>query len=1759
MEKQGKKIKEIINEVFTSKIIEINDIDFYEVINSKFNNFFSGFLLNIIVDSIKNHIILPILNQKNLQILLENEYFNNLIMNQFDKDTFRINPKPKQMINSYKISFFNGFILPKSKFILDNITKYIKEEISNRYFINEENIRKLNIKNANKNKRNIIKKYTNELDRIKENVKVEMFKEDYFEAIFNQSNIYFKEFLLKDYLTYFIIKCFEKYEKNNKNNEKLINFLQIILKLKLQRGNISSAKFDNTLDEFIEIMLFTQGYSKDLFNIFLIFLDLSKFFNNFDGMISQILQENIIKDEISERNNEYIKLVNYHWFLILESLTRAILIYSIELFMNDNNKFYDYFRLFGAIETSLQKLNNKYYLHSKEIFNLRSILKIQEAYKYNYDKFENYYKNIVNNLLQQTLCLYNNDYRNYYKLTSDLKKIFDKSFHEKTEEYINLLSFIFFQQYKALPDEETKIKLIEDFFKNPFLIKKSKILLVETLKDMQPEISKKDEDIFLNLEENPLFFKYRKLFEIYNNIESLEFDELLLFTFENQCQAYFQKIFKNYDRKNNKALYKDLLLENSLDKFIKALKYLSDHKGQFNKLLKFSSIAYIKTYIHFYVEINYHYKKLCDFSQINNVLNDENDNNKLIRTVRNIYLWRVYFRQFENFEQFKNLNYKSHKIPIFKELLDKLSKENNINNNYIFTESFINPVKFNEIKIIETEIFSNKNNFEFNFDEINQSLDILYCALVNKVLSNLYSNNKEAYKEKLKNIYATTKNGIEFKEEGKKLYKYLMNNELFEKNIVQKISEKPLTQEEFEILLYSFRFVLNIQTKENENFYSNLLKANASKFINNNYIPGSFPVFNEYIKSYNSLKVAFTKIEKLGYYICKDCGYLYYVPPCTLPMTEGKCPNGHVIGGHNERCSKKDIRVFPNLEALRRGKTNGSLVPITLEEFKNNYVDKHKPQREKGIVQGFRDIDFVRKQYLSDLNIITFRTLNFILYSFILSAYILNNISKTETNQYLVENLFPHTLFGIIKKGWKLLNDNLKEIGIESVKVFFNVIFDKLMVFMYNLDSCDTREKLENFEKNVNDLILTQIGRAKEINQEYNKLNNELINFNPNNIKEIIINSYEPSLYSQEKYPDIQYYCVSNIYNLDTFTQAFNSLGENKKKYSLINLLINKEGDSTKNVLNMKYLKNINKLINLLIKMYSYKISREDAKKKIFQDELPSIVKTFNERNNIKITKEKFIEEYINPFLESWNIIKTGAVQYKCRILRDLERGEKPLDIKMDNPLYNFLVDDGDKDGGMFLAAAYENFISWQNQFIDYIISNNNFGGILNSYISQLEIEINVQDAVDSEIINIDENIYDTLDNFISSYSMRNIFDINGKQIYYKNYNDIIYNYDLIEEELGKLILPGIKKFKNNNIEFITYLFKGFRGQKSSILVDYNIKYKRQELTEEEKDFINKTLKNINNDKKIYNDIFSSLQILMNEILKENYNQNHLIYDIINNIPKYVILNEHLINLINIKYVQSENNNSFTVNSLVSIFEYFEDLCWEDIQKYIPLDFQIPIDDEIGIKIYRYLIPNKKGKKKIIDKNILIIALKKLISRYIVGTRQDIDINPESELKFNITKEEFWPQNFIDNDSFDIEIEEIFKHKIITGQSFNFYTLLNIDENEIKKREELIEKNKKELENKNIKSIVGINSESNKKTDVNPKTENIVGGGSKDSRNKISLKSSSFENETNSSKRFNETQESEPAIIPIDKKDTNEEISFCKKFIDCIKSSCNIF
>ena len=88
---------------------------------------------------------------------------------------------------------------------------------------------------------------------------------------------------------------------------------------------------------------------------------------------------------------------------VIESLIRGILLFSIELIKKDKDVFSEFFKFFKFLEDSLQKLNIKYNLNSKEIYIIRTIIKIEEECKYNHDKFEKNYEKIMNNLLNQQI------------------------------------------------------------------------------------------------------------------------------------------------------------------------------------------------------------------------------------------------------------------------------------------------------------------------------------------------------------------------------------------------------------------------------------------------------------------------------------------------------------------------------------------------------------------------------------------------------------------------------------------------------------------------------------------------------------------------------------------------------------------------------------------------------------------------------------------------------------------------------------------------------------------------------------------------------------------------------------------------------------------------------------------------------------------------------------------------------------------------------------------------------------------------------------------------------------------------------------------------------------------------------------------------------------------------------------------------------------------------------------------------------------
>lgn len=96
----------------------------------------------------------------------------------------------------------------------------------------------------------------------------------------------------------------------------------------------------------------------------------------------------------------------------------------------------------------------------------------------------------------------------------------------------------------------------------------------------------------------------------------------------------------------------------------------------------------------------------------------------------------------------------------------------------------------------------------------------------------------------------------------------------------------------------------------------------------------------------------------------------------------------------------------------------------------------------------------------------------------------------------------------------------------------------------------------------------------------------------------MIIGDYDPSIYNKELYPDVQYFSLSEINNMNIFINKFNSFNENRSKCVLIETLLLGVNGEIIDIENMKYLNNINKLTNILLKKY-YDMSVKRPKIKI--------------------------------------------------------------------------------------------------------------------------------------------------------------------------------------------------------------------------------------------------------------------------------------------------------------------------------------------------------------------------------------------------------------------------------------------------------------------------------------------------------------------------------------------------------------------------------
>ena len=126
-----------------------------------------------------------------------------------------------------------------------------------------------------------------------------------------------------------------------------------------------------------------------------------------------------------------------------------------------------------------------------------------------------------------------------------------------------------------------------------------------------------------------------------------------------------------------------------------------------------------------------------------------------------------------------SFNFENKKITIYKELLPILQEEKN-KPKYIFKNCFITPNNFENYQKLTADV---EKKTKIKYEDYNNNFDLLYSFLVNKTISYIYGNEKNAVKNKMKEIYHESKDKLKFGEEGKTLYNYLLNNELFEQKM----------------------------------------------------------------------------------------------------------------------------------------------------------------------------------------------------------------------------------------------------------------------------------------------------------------------------------------------------------------------------------------------------------------------------------------------------------------------------------------------------------------------------------------------------------------------------------------------------------------------------------------------------------------------------------------------------------------------------------------------------------------------------------------------------------------------------------------------------------------------------------------------------------------------------------------------------------------------------------------------------------------
>jgi hypothetical protein len=301
----------------------------------------------------------------------------------------------------------------------------------------------------------------------------------------------------------------------------------------------------------------------------------------------------------------------------------------------------------------------------------------------------------------------------------------------------------------------------------------------------------------------------------------------------------------------------------------------------------------------------------------------------------------------------------------------------------------------------------------------------------------------------------------------------------------------------------------------------------------------------------------------------------------------------------------------------------------------------------------------------------------------------------------------------------------------------------------------------------------------------------------------------------------------------------------------------------------------------------------------------------------------------------------------------------------------------------------------------------------------------------------------------IYSFSERNIFNKDGKINYY-DYNSFVYDYEAIEDELGKVILPGVCLFEGEKeLNFVTFWFEGFRGGRSQILIDLNSIYPQKNLEEEDKKAIVKYIERMNKEKVQgydFKDFFGSIQLFIFYLTqKGDIEDNVTVNNIIKNPPEYLKVSDDFKN-----FFENEGKE-IIIEKIMKLFFFIEHLCFEYSVKTLQKEYKKEIPKDLQNKITAKLLNQEKLNEAYSIKD-LGAAVRRFISRYLAGTMQELEIKEDRKLSDELGREDLWDEKISENyDLLEINNKLLDEFKLTVSQAYEFYKLIGKEDEDLLK------------------------------------------------------------------------------------------------------------